>query len=601
MSLAKKNGSTWERQEALAKMDLLKIVRAYVEKMLDQVPGYKALLVDRETVRTLSTVYTQTELGTRNVFCTERIDSTESREHKELKAVCFLRPTRENVTNMKRELRKPRFQSYHLFFTNIVQETLLNDLAEQDALKEVIEQVQEFYADYIVVDPHHFVIPVKKYDILMSAKLSLLGGHRPPANVLDVMDRLTQGVSAVFLSLRRRPVIRYQSGVELTTRLAINLYNLAYSYERSHFDFGVRGGETPPLLLILDRRDDPVTPLLTQWTYQAMVHELVGVEDNKVKLDKQKNIPKEFREVVFSALHDDFFRQHMYSNYGDLALAVKEMVETFKGEAEGNKQIQTIEDMRKFVMQYSDYSQKQRNVTKHVNIVSVVSDMVQSRSLMEYSEVEQDLAFSANASASGTQDAVIKLLQNPGATPMDKLRVVMLYALRFESDRERVKQLTYRLSLEGVDDRWIEVVDLLISYAGKSRRRGDLYGNRNVFSRAKKMVKAIQGVENVYTQHTPLLNETLRLLISNDLSTESYPYASEVREELAHWQSQFKKSPPKDIIVFMVGGTTYEEAKAVAEFNDSNPNVRVILGGSGVVNSSILMEALKSSTSPRGE
>lgn len=25
--------------------------------------------------------------------------------------------------------------------------------------------------------------------------------------------------------------------------------------------------------LVLDRREDPVTPLLSQWTYQAMVHE----------------------------------------------------------------------------------------------------------------------------------------------------------------------------------------------------------------------------------------------------------------------------------------------------------------------------------------
>ena len=41
------------------------------------------------------------------------------------------------------------------------------------------------------------------------------------------------------------------------------------------------------------------------------------------------------------------------------------------------------------------------------------------------------------------------------------------------------------------------------------------------------MVKALQGVENVYTQHAPLLSETLRLLASNDLSTASYPYSSE--------------------------------------------------------------------------
>lgn len=31
-----------------------------------------------------------------------------------LQAVCFIRPTRENVTLLKRELRQPRYQSYHL-------------------------------------------------------------------------------------------------------------------------------------------------------------------------------------------------------------------------------------------------------------------------------------------------------------------------------------------------------------------------------------------------------------------------------------------------------------------------------------------------------
>ena len=37
-------------------------------------------------------------------------------------------------------------------------------------------------------------------------------------------------------------------------------------------------------VLILDRKDDPVTPLLLQWTFQAMVHELLGLHDNRVDL-----------------------------------------------------------------------------------------------------------------------------------------------------------------------------------------------------------------------------------------------------------------------------------------------------------------------------
>lgn len=47
------------------------------------------------------------------------------------------------------------------------------------------------------------------------------------------------------------------------------LQKLMYQQESGLFDF--RRTEVSPLLLILDRRDDPVTPLLNQWTYQVIV------------------------------------------------------------------------------------------------------------------------------------------------------------------------------------------------------------------------------------------------------------------------------------------------------------------------------------------
>lgn len=40
-----------------------------------------------------------------------------------------------------------------------------------------------------------------------------------------------------------------------------------YEHEQGLFDF--RRTEVAPLLLVVDRRDDPVTPLLNQWTYQV--------------------------------------------------------------------------------------------------------------------------------------------------------------------------------------------------------------------------------------------------------------------------------------------------------------------------------------------
>lgn len=77
--------------------------------------------------------------------------------------------------------------------------------------------------------------------------------------------------------------------------------------------------ESDPLLIILDRRDDPVTPLLNQWTYQAMVHELLHINNNRVDLSHVSGISKELREVVLSAEHDEFYAEVflflLFANY----------------------------------------------------------------------------------------------------------------------------------------------------------------------------------------------------------------------------------------------------------------------------------------------
>ncbi len=65
------------------------------------------------------------------------------------------------------------------------------------------------------------------------------------------------------------PCARYQRGSEVCQKLGESLAHLTGSEERELFDFGRRAGEAAPLMLILDRRDDPVTPLLLQWTFQV--------------------------------------------------------------------------------------------------------------------------------------------------------------------------------------------------------------------------------------------------------------------------------------------------------------------------------------------
>ena len=65
----------------------------------------------------------------------------------------------------------------------------------------------------------------------MCADSHLHNNSTPPPRY-EQIDRFVQGLSALFLAVRRRPVIRYQRGSEFTQRLADRLYQLTYKQVR---------------------------------------------------------------------------------------------------------------------------------------------------------------------------------------------------------------------------------------------------------------------------------------------------------------------------------------------------------------------------------
>lgn len=73
------------RSDALAQLNLTKIVRAYIAQMIDEVPGYKAVLLDKDTMRICSTLYGRTELAEHNVVHVETVENNEGKDHMELK------------------------------------------------------------------------------------------------------------------------------------------------------------------------------------------------------------------------------------------------------------------------------------------------------------------------------------------------------------------------------------------------------------------------------------------------------------------------------------------------------------------------------------
>lgn len=111
-----------------------------------------------------------------------------------------------------------------------------------------------------------------------------------------------------------------------------------------------------------------------------------------------------------------------------------------------------------------------------------------------------------------------------------------------------------------------------------------MFESAGIFSGARDRFKGLKGVENVYTQHSPRLELTLQNLIKGRLRDQQYPFVE---------SGGTTKDKPQDIIVFMIGGTTFEEAKMVAQINASSPGIRVVLGGTSIHNSSTFMEEVE--------
>lgn len=72
--------------EAVPPMDLSKILRFYIDKMLKEVPGMKVLVMDSETTQAVSMVYSQSEILEQEVFLVEKLEANSGEHLLHLKA-----------------------------------------------------------------------------------------------------------------------------------------------------------------------------------------------------------------------------------------------------------------------------------------------------------------------------------------------------------------------------------------------------------------------------------------------------------------------------------------------------------------------------------
>uniref|UniRef100_A0A7N2MKN0 Uncharacterized protein n=1 Tax=Quercus lobata TaxID=97700 RepID=A0A7N2MKN0_QUELO len=118
------------------------------------------------------------------------------------------------------------------------------------------------------------------------------------------------------------------------------------------------------------------------------------------------------------------------------------------------------------------------------------------------------------SSVSGCYCAVTNLLNNESSSDIDRLRLVMLYALRYKKENPvQLMQLFNKLASQSAKYK-PGLVQFILKQAGVDKRTGDLFGNRDLLNIARNMARGLK--------HQPLLFQTMESISKGWLRDVDY-------------------------------------------------------------------------------
>ena len=211
-----------------------------------------------------------------------------------------------------------------------------------------------------------------------------------------------------------------------------------------------------PVLVLVDRSVDMATPLHHTWTYQALAHDVLPYDQNRVTVKapaaKDKTYELDHR--------DEFWVQHKGSPFPQVAEAIQEALEEIKGKEEEIKRMKSdlglsggdmddalsnlnlndntakltnavsslpqVQDVL-YCTHYKLFQllEKKRLIDMHCSLATSVLDSIKQRRLDVFFELEEKILSATNLDRSMME--VLSDPDNGGAE--DKLRLFLIYFL----------------------------------------------------------------------------------------------------------------------------------------------------------------------------
>ncbi|KAK4162101.1 Sec1-like protein [Cladorrhinum sp. PSN259] len=226
---------------------------------------------------------------------------------------------------------------------------------------------------------------------------------------------------------------------------------------------GLSPSTTIESVIIIDREVDFVTPLLTQLTYEGLIDEVFGIQNNQTSVDttivgappqsaqgasaaapasngqsRKRNIQLEGSDKLFGQLRD--------ANFAIVGGLLNKIARRLQSDYESRHSSKTTAELREFVQKLPGYQAEQQSLKIHTGLAEEIIKYTRTENFNKLLEVQQNLA--AGADPSSQFEAIEELIARD--TPLPQvLRLLCIYSCISGGIKTRELDHFRRLILQG--------------------------------------------------------------------------------------------------------------------------------------------------------
>ncbi|SAL99662.1 hypothetical protein [Absidia glauca] len=525
-----------------------------------------------------------------------------------LAAIYFLTPCRESILRLVDDFsahKEPLYNAAHVYFTSGLDDDLFADLNKRlksTGAAQYIHGLKEMYVDFKVVESGVYTVdPINNF-------FSVFGTDErayPEASLRLSAKQLL----SLCVTLGEDPIIRYQTAPEndgktsplpyegATKSLAMSLQRELDAFCRLNPNFPPQRQPPQPraTILIVDRTLDEYAPLLHEFTYQAMINDLLPVTPTENGTGiiynyeyTQSDGSMGTKEVVLDE-DDDVYKSIRH-------LHIAECTDRL------------IEDFNKFLAENKQAAGNSDPNAPPTDSAKSLKDMKEMLTkLPQFQELK-----AKNIATGETPDGevpktivldMVPLLDDPYISATDKTRLLMLYIISkeggiFEDDKRKLLEHS-QLSREHREA--INNLSLMGVQVTKDRRLPGDKSLRKRFARRRTNKDEDQPYE--LSRYSPALKKSMDGFFSGHLDPQLFAYTRESDMEKPESAASSANGPPSSgasqlsgvslrttkptwknktpngasaqrtshgskLIVFVIGGMTYSEIRSAYEIGD---------------------------------